>query len=71
MIGCFCLARETFDIDFAKKKLLKTKKSLTKLNKNIIFFDNLITNDKISEIAIKYFTKERAFFFVSVFSFLT
>ena len=55
MIGCFSLARETFDINFAKKKLLKTKKSLTKLNKKIIFFDDLITNDKIGENAIKYF----------------
>jgi hypothetical protein len=55
MIGCFSLARETFDIDFAKKKLLKTKKSLTKLNKKIIFFDDLITNDTIGENAIKYF----------------
>ena len=55
MIGCFSLARETFDIDFAKKKLLKTKKSLTKLNKKITFFDDLITNDTIGENAIKYF----------------
>jgi len=55
MIGCFSLARETFDIEFAKKKLLKTKKSLTKLNEKIIFFDDLITNDTIGENAIKYF----------------
>ena len=55
MIGCFSLARETFDIDFAKKKLLKTKKSLTKLNKKITFFDDLITNNTIGENAIKYF----------------
>ena len=52
MIGCFSLARETFDIDFAKKKLLKTKKSLTKLNKKIIFFDDLITNDTNEETMI-------------------
>ena len=25
MIGCLSLARETFDIEFAKKKLVKTK----------------------------------------------
>ena len=55
MIGCFSLARETFDIDFAKKKLIKTKKSLKKLNKKIIFFDDLVTNDKIGQNAIKYF----------------
>ena len=42
MIGCFSLARETFDIEFAKKKLSKTKKLLTKLNKKIIFFDDLM-----------------------------
>ena len=59
MIGCFSLARETFDIEFAKKKLSKTKKSLTKLNKKIIFFDELITNDTIGENAIKYFKNIR------------
>ena len=52
MIGCFSLARETFDIKFAKKKLAKTKKTIKKLNKNINFFDDLITNDKIGESAM-------------------
>ena len=55
MIGCFILARETFDIEFAKKKLAKTKKTITKLNKNINFFDDLITNDQIGENAMQYF----------------
>ena len=32
MIGCFSLARETFDIEFAKKKLVKTKKIIKNLN---------------------------------------
>ena len=57
MIGCLSLARETFDIEFAKKKLVKTKKILKKLNKNISFFDDLITNDKIGEDAVNFFNK--------------
>ena len=31
MIGCISLARETFDIKFAKKKLAKTKRTIKKL----------------------------------------
>ena len=57
MIGCLSLARETFDIEFAKKKLVKTKKILKKLNKNIRFFDDLITNDKIGGDAENFFNK--------------
>ena len=57
MIGCLSLARETFDIEFAKKKLVKTKKILKKLNKNIRFFDDLITNDKIGGDAVNFFNK--------------
>ena len=71
MIGCFSLARETFDIDFAKKKLLKTKKLLTKLNKKIIFFDDLITNDKIGENAIKYFKNIKCTRFIVIQSTFT
>ena len=71
MIGCFSLARETFDIDFAKKKLLKTKKSLTKLNKKIIFFDDLITNDRIGENAIKYFKNIKCSKFIVIQSTFT
>ena len=37
MIGCFSLARETFDIKFAKKKLVETKKIINKLNSDITF----------------------------------
>ena len=55
MIGCFSLARETFDIEFAKKKLVKTKKIIKNLNKNINFFDDLITDEKIGKRAIKHF----------------
>ena len=47
MIGCLSLARETFDINFAKTKLAKTKKLIRKFDNNINFFDDLITNDKI------------------------
>ena len=54
MIGCFSLARETFDIKFAKKKLIETKKIINKLNSNITFFDNLITNDNLGKDALKY-----------------
>ena len=57
MIGCLSLARETFDIEFAKKKLVKTKKILKKLNKNIRFFDDLITNDKIGGDAVNFFNE--------------
>ena len=35
---------------------VKKLNALTKLNKKIIFFDDLITNDKIGENAIKYIT---------------
>ena len=55
MIGCFSLARETFDIKFAKKKIAKTKRTIKKLHKNINFFEDLISNDKIGESAVKYY----------------
>ena len=71
MIGCFSLARKTFDIDFAKKKLVKTKKSLTKLNKKVVFFNDLITNDKIGENAIKYFKKIKCTKFIVIQSTFT
>ena len=71
MIGCFSLARETFDIDFAKKKLVKTKKSLTKLNKKVVFFNDLITNDTIGENAIKYFKKIKCTKFIVIQSTFT
>jgi len=71
MIGCFSLARETFDINFAKKKLTKTKKILRKLNKNINFFDDLITNDKIGECAIKHYENSKCKKFIVIQSTFT
>jgi hypothetical protein len=64
MIGCLSLARETFDIDFAKKKLAKTKKLISNFDKNIIFFNELITNDKIGEGAIKYYENNKCSKFI-------
>ena len=55
MIGCLSLARDTFDIELAIKKIAKTKKSIKKLSKNINFFEDLITNDEIWRNALKYF----------------
>ena len=64
MIGCLSLARETNDIDFAKKKLAKTKKLISNFDKNIIFFNDLITNDKIGEGAIKYYENNKCSKFI-------
>ncbi len=71
MIGCLSLARETFDIEFAKKKLVKTKRTIKKLNKNINFFDDLITNDKIGEDALKYFENNKCSKFIVIQSTFT
>ena len=60
MIGFFSLARETFDIKFAKKKLVETKKIINKLNSDITFFDNLITNDRVGKDALKYFENNKS-----------
>jgi len=64
MIGCFSLARETFDIEFAKKKLTKTKNIIRKLDKNIKFFDDLITNDKIGKDALQFFENSKCTKFI-------
>ena len=71
MIGCLSLARETFDIEFAKKKLVKTKKTIKKLNKNINFFDDLITNDNIGQDALKYFENNKCSKFIVIQSTFT
>jgi L-fucose isomerase-like protein len=71
MIGCLSLARETFDIEFAKKKLAKTKRTIKKLNKNVNFFDDLITNDNIGENAIKYFQNSKCTKFIVIQSTFT
>ena len=59
MIGCLSLARDTFDIELAIKKIAKTKKSIKKLSKNIIFFEDLITNDEVGRNALKYFENHK------------
>ena len=71
MIGCLSLARETFDIDFAKTKLAKTKKLIRKFDNNINFFDDLITNDKIGEGAIKYYENNKCSKFIVIQSTFT
>ena len=71
MIGCLSLARETFDIEFAKKKLAKTKRTIKKLNINVNFFDDLITNDKIAGNAIKYFENVKCTKFIVIQSTFT
>ena len=71
MIGCISLARETFDIKFAKKKLAKTKRTIKKLNKNINFFDDLITNDEIGESALKHYENSKCKKFIVIQSTFT
>ena len=71
MIGCFSLARETFDIKFAKKKLATTKRIIKKLNKNINFFDELITNDEIGKSALKHFENIKCTKFIVIQSTFT
>ena len=64
MIGCLSLARETFDIKFANNKLVKTKNIIKKLNRNFIFFEDLITNDDIGKNALKFFEKNKCTKFI-------
>ncbi len=71
MIGCFSLARETFDIKFAKKKLTKIKRIIKKLNKDISFFDDLITNDEIGQSALKHFENSKCTKFIVIQSTFT
>jgi len=71
MIGCLSLARETFDIEFAKKKLAKTKNTIRKLNNNIKYFDDLITNDNIGDDALKYFENNKCSKFIVIQSTFT
>jgi len=71
MIGCFSLARQTFDIKYANKKLIETKKIINKLNSNIIFFDNLITNDNVGKDALKFFENNKCKKFIVIQSTFT
>jgi len=71
MIGCFSLARQTFDIKYANKKLIETKKIINKLNSNIIFFDNLIINDNVGKSALKFFENNKCKKFIVIQSTFT
>ena len=71
MIGCLGLARETFDIEYAKKKLKKTKNIINKLNRGIKFFDDLIVNDKIGKEALKFFENSKCTKFIVIQSTFT
>ncbi|PPR51054.1 MAG: hypothetical protein CFH15_00153 [Alphaproteobacteria bacterium MarineAlpha5_Bin5] len=71
MIGCLGLARETFDIEYAKKKLKKTINIINKLNRGIKFFDDLIVNDKIGKEALKFFENSKCTKFIVIQSTFT
>jgi len=59
MIGYFSLARETFDINYAKKKFNEIKKIIDDLNDFTMGFDTLITNDFLFSQAVKFFNKNK------------
>ena len=59
MIGCISLGRETFDINYASKKLIKIKKIINNLSLDICYFDKLITNDETGNNALKFFEKNK------------
>ena len=71
MIGCLVLARETFDIEYAKKKIKETKNIINKLNKGIKFFDDLIVDDKIGKEALKFFENNKCTTFIVIQSTFT
>jgi L-arabinose isomerase len=58
MIGYLGLARETFDIKFAKKKFIEGKKILHTCTKNTIGINHLITNDYTAKNTIQFFKKK-------------
>ncbi len=58
MIGYLGLARETFDIKFAKKKFIEGKKILHTCTKNTIGINHLITNDDTAKNTIQFFKKK-------------
>ena len=71
MIGCLSLARETFDIEFANNKLVKTINIIKKLHSNIVFYDSLITNDKVGSDALKFFENNKCKKFIVIQSTFT
>ena len=52
-------------------KFLETKKIINKLNSNITFFDNLITNDNLGKDALKYFENNKCKKFIVIQSTFT
>ena len=59
MIGCFSLARETFDIKFASRKISETKKIIKLLNNKFAFFEPIITSDQMGKEAIKFYENNK------------
>mgnify|MGYP001369707553 CR=1 FL=1 len=57
MIGYIGLARETFDVSFAEQKFQEGKKALLKVTSKMEGFDNLITNEELSNKALKFLNR--------------
>ncbi len=71
MIGYLALARETFDVEYAKSKFEKAKSLLLSLSPDAIGFDNLITNDADADSALSFFNSndfEKVFLFQTTFT---
>ena len=71
MIGYLGVARETFDINLAKKKFDEAKNLIHSLNPNSKGIDELITNNESAIKAINYFKKhkfQKILFFQTTFT---
>ena len=66
MIGYIGLARETFDVSFAEQKFQEGKKALLKVTSKLEGFDKLITNEDLSNKALKFF-KQKFFSKIIIF----
>ena len=66
MIGYIGLARETFDVSFAEQKFQEGKKALLKVTSKLEGFDKLITNEELSNKALKFF-KQKLFSKIIIF----
>ena len=55
MIGYLGLARETFDVTFAKSKFLKGRKALYNMSTETKGINYLVTNNELSKKALEYF----------------
>ena len=58
MNGYMGLARETFDVSFAEQKFQEGKKALIKITSKVEGFDKLVTNEELSNKALKFFKKK-------------